>query len=137
MKLRTANLFLGFFVIVLFVLSVAAWLGGAVARVSAYDGCEPYPITAYSPTGIVGCVVYGEGIASWYHGTGIARNDCVWPWTSCTPIKITSLETGRSVIVTPTMFCDCYTGTNVSSTSTWRQSDSSHWIRIRGCSRSG
>jgi hypothetical protein len=80
-------------------------------RAIAYDGCEPEPITVNTPTGIAGCVVYGEGVASWWQGPGVARNDCVYPWTACTPIRITSLETGRSIVVTPTMFCDCYTGT--------------------------
>jgi hypothetical protein len=41
----------------------------------------------------------------------VARNDCVYPWASCQPIRITSLDTGLSVEVTPRMYCDCYTGT--------------------------
>ena len=73
--------------------------------------CRPYQITEYSPTGIVGCEVYGEGIASRYPGPGVARNDCEYPWTNCTPIRITSKDTGITIVVTPTMFCDCYTGT--------------------------
>lgn len=76
-----------------------------------HPGCQPYPVTAYSPTGIVGCEVYGTGTASRWQGPGVARNDCEWPWRDCTSIRITSLQTGRSVVVTPTMFCDCYTGT--------------------------
>jgi hypothetical protein len=55
--------------------------------------------------------VYGEGLASWYSGPGVARNDCTWPWTNCQPIRITVTRTGASVVVRPTMFCDCYTGT--------------------------
>lgn len=74
--------------------------------------CHPIPITDYSPTGVAGCSVYGEGLASWYAGPGVARNDCLWPWEHCQAITITSSQTGRSVTVTPTMFCDCYTGTN-------------------------
>lgn len=93
------------------VLLAAALIGLTAGRVRAYDGCKPYHVTSYSPTGIVGCIVYGEGTASWYHGHGVARNDCVFPWTSCQAIKITSTQTGRSIIVIPTMFCDCYTGT--------------------------
>lgn len=72
--------------------------------------CRPYPVTEYSPTGIVGCEVYGTGMASWYNGPD-ARNDCEYPWTDCEPIRITSLDTGRSVVVQPSQFCDCYTGT--------------------------
>jgi len=82
---------------------------GFVSHVEA--ACEPYPVTEHSPTGIVGCELYGEGIASRWGGPGVARNDCVWPWTHCTPIAITSLQTGITIIVTPRMFCDCYTGT--------------------------
>ena len=77
-----------------------------------YPGCEPYKITSYSPTGIVGCVVYGVGTASWYQGTGAARNDCVYPWNNCQTISIRSLDTGKVIIVTPVTYCDCYTGTS-------------------------
>lgn len=59
----------------------------------------------------MGCEIYGEGVASWYHGTTAARNDCVWPWVACTPIRITALETGKVIVVEPAMYCDCYTGT--------------------------
>jgi hypothetical protein len=41
----------------------------------------------------------------------VARNDCLYPWTDCTPIRVTSLVTGRSIVVQPSMFCDCYTRT--------------------------
>ena len=75
-----------------------------------YPGCEPYKVTAYSPTGVIGCRVYGETTASWYHGSSAARNDCVWPWNACQPITITSLQTGRSITVTPAMYCGCYLG---------------------------
>ena len=74
--------------------------------------CHPIPVTDYSPTGVAGCEVYGEGIASWYAGPGVARNDCIWPWDACSPILITSIDTGRTIQVTPTMFCGCYTGTS-------------------------
>lgn len=71
--------------------------------------CEAYePDPPNEPSGVMGCVVYGEGDASMWAGPGVARNDCVYPWTDCQPIRITSLETGVSVDVTPTMFCDCY-----------------------------
>lgn len=76
-----------------------------------YSGCKPIEVTWYSPTGIAGCQVYGEGIASWYQGPGVARNDCVFPWKNCPAISITSLDTGRTIVVQPTMYCDCYTTT--------------------------
>jgi hypothetical protein len=80
--------------------------------VPATRACERYePNPPHEPTGIKGCEVYGEGTASRWGGPGVARNDCVYPWTDCTPIAITSLETGVTIIVTPTMYCDCYTGT--------------------------
>jgi len=107
----TAKLVTIFIGLVFGMLLLVAIMVTIASRVTAYDGCKPYPVGPYSPTGIVGCQVYGEGIASWYHGTGVARNDCVYPWIACQPIRITSLDTGRSVVVTPTMFCDCYTGT--------------------------
>lgn len=74
-------------------------------------GCHPEPITPDTPTGIAGCVIYGDGIASSWGGPGVARNDCLWPWTDCTPIRIRSLDTGRVIVRTPLMFGDLYTGT--------------------------
>jgi hypothetical protein len=96
-----------------FILAVLLLFGLALpTAVSAGDeGCYSILVGTNTPTGIAGCEVYGEGIASWYHGTGVARNDCTWPFTGCTPITITSLDTGRSVTVVPNMYCDCYTGT--------------------------
>lgn len=77
-----------------------------------YAECRPYPgHPDYAPTAIVGCEIYGEGTASHWQGPGVAKNDCEWPWTDCKLVRITSLETGRSIVVAPTMFCDCYTGT--------------------------
>lgn len=73
--------------------------------------CHPIEVTWYSPTGVAGCSVYGEGYASWWQGPGVARNDCLYPWRNCTPIRITSLATGLTISLRPTMFCDCYTGT--------------------------
>lgn len=74
--------------------------------------CEYYtPNPPNEPTGVKGCEVYGEGFASQWGGPGVARNDCVYPWADCQPIRITSLDTGISVDVTPRMYCDCYTGT--------------------------
>jgi hypothetical protein len=97
-------------------LRLAAWavaltLAAAVSPVLAGDdGCRPYPVTDYSPTGVVGCVVYGEGTASMWGGPGAARNDCVYPWTDCQTISIQSLQTGLVIIVTPTMYGDLYLG---------------------------
>lgn len=56
--------------------------------------------------------MYGEGLASWWGGPGVARNDCLYPWTRCAPIRVTSMSTGLTVTVRPTMYCDCYTGTS-------------------------
>lgn len=73
--------------------------------------CYEIEVRAWSPTGVAGCVRYGTGLASWWQGPGVARNDCIWPWNDCEPIRIRSLDTGRSIVVSPTMYCDCYTGT--------------------------
>jgi hypothetical protein len=78
------------------------------ARAAAADGCRPEPVTPETPSGIAGCVHYGYGIASTWPGPGAARNDCVWPWRDCQTVRVTSLTSGISIIVTPTMFCDCY-----------------------------
>lgn len=82
-----------------------------------HPGCRPIPREEmlehpdWYPTGVKGCVVYGVGTASHWGGPGVARNDCLWPWTACTPIRITSLDTGRSITVQPTMYGDLYTTT--------------------------
>lgn len=82
---------------------------GTVEQVA---GCERYePNPPNEPTGVRGCEVYGEGTASQWQGPGVARNDCLWPWTACAPIQITSLDTGLSVVAIPRMYCDCYTTT--------------------------
>lgn len=52
----------------------------------------------------------GTGIASMWQGPGAATHDCVYPWTSCATRAVQSLETGVTIIVTPTMYCDCYVG---------------------------
>ena len=67
------------------------------------------------PSQCIGDVAYGEGDASTWGGPGVARNDCTYPWTDCTPIRITNLDDrtagyGRSIVVTPTMYCDCWRG---------------------------
>jgi hypothetical protein len=75
------------------------------------EACSFDEVTADNPTGWVGCARYGEGTASMWPGPGVARNDCEWPWDSCQTISIQSLQTGITIIVTPSMYCDCYTGT--------------------------
>lgn len=99
-------------ILVACVLLVALMLLIAFLRPSPLRAaCHPIPVTASSPTGIAGCELYGSGIASWWQGPGVARNDCIWPWNDCAPIRITSLDTGLSIVAYPTTFCDCYTGT--------------------------
>jgi hypothetical protein len=73
--------------------------------------CHPIEVKSWSPTGIAGCPVYGVGWASWWSGPGVARNDCLWPWTRCQSIRITALDTSISVVVRPTMWCDCFVKT--------------------------
>ena len=93
-------------------LAIAISMIPSIAISADYVGCKPYPVGVNSPTGIVGCVVYGTGIASWYGGFSAARNDCVYPWGNCQAISIRSLDTEVTIIVTPRMYCDCYTGTS-------------------------
>lgn len=98
--------------------AVGLLLSSLAAPAVAYDGCHPEPFHKHnSPTQIAGCVVYGTGVASRWGVPGVARNDCEYPWTHCTPIIITNVDPDSpgyltAVIVTPTMFCDCYTGTS-------------------------
>lgn len=82
-----------------------------IATVAEVSACEPYPVSEHSPTGIAGCTVYGTGTASAWGGPGVARNDCLYPWTSCQALAIRSLQTGLVIVVTPRMFGDLYTGT--------------------------
>lgn len=72
--------------------------------------CEVEPASQWAPQGFICPPMYGEGTASQWPGPGVARNDCVYPWTSCPPITITAIDTGRSVTVTPTMWCMCWVG---------------------------
>ena len=94
---------------------VAALLLLALTASPVKADCYAIEVRAWSPTGIAGCTVYGRGLASHWPGPGVARNDCIWPWTDCEPIRIFSHDTGRSIVVRPTMFCDCYTGVRESS----------------------
>jgi len=87
------------------------------AKAGDPEGCEPEPITSDTPTGIAGCLVFGEGIASMYGpGTGVAMNFCTWELrhsTGCGWVQIQSHDTGIVVVVPVIDFCDCYTGTSI------------------------
>jgi len=92
--------------VVILLLVAVAWAGSSRVRAA----CHPIGVTWYSPTGVAGCERYGVGTASMWQGPGAARNDCVWPWRRCQTIRIQSLTTGLTIVVTPTMFCDCWQG---------------------------
>lgn len=47
------------------------------------------------------------GWASTWAGPGAATRDCTWPWTDCQTRAVQSLDTGVTIIVTPTMYCRC------------------------------
>src|SRR5688500_7320805 len=73
--------------------------------------CEPEPASQYAPAGFICAPMYGTGTASAWQGPGAARNDCVWPWLRCVPVVVTALATGRSITVTPSMWCMCWVQT--------------------------
>lgn len=79
------------------------------------DGCYSVPVSANTPTGIAGCIRWGEGIASHYGpGSGVAMNFCTWVRRhtyGCGLVTITSLETGITVTAPVIDFGDLYTGT--------------------------
>lgn len=68
--------------------------------------CLPEPESQWAPAGFICPPIYGTGWASAWQGPGVARNDCVYQWADCEPITIT--YRGRSVTVTPSMWCHCY-----------------------------
>lgn len=79
-------------------------------------GCYQVEVTPNTPTGIAGCVRFGEGTASFYQplGLGAAMNFCTWTFRhnhGCGTVKVTSLQTGISVRIPVVDFCDCYTTT--------------------------
>jgi hypothetical protein len=86
----------------------------APSQVNATE-CEPEPVTPNTPTGIAGCVRYGEGVASHYGpGQGVAMNFCTWERRhsiGCGSVVVTSIETGVSTTAPVVDFCDCFTGT--------------------------
>jgi hypothetical protein len=95
------------------VLAAVLTIGLALASLvrAGDETCHSIPIGPNTPSGVAGCVIYGEGIASEWGGPGVARNDCLWPWRDCQTIAIQSLTTGLTIIVTPRLFGDLYTGT--------------------------
>jgi len=83
------------------------------APVSYGKGCHPEPVTANTPSGIAGCIQWGEGKASYYTptGNGVAMNYCTWVLRhtqGCGSVSITSLDTGVTVTAPVVDFCDCY-----------------------------
>ena len=58
----------------------------------------PSPALAFDPV---------SGWASTWGGPGSATNDCRYPWKDCTPRRVTSLDTGRSIVTVPSQFCLC------------------------------
>lgn len=101
-------------VLVLVLAAIAALIFLSLAG-TARAACEPEPITVNTPTGIAGCEVWGEGVASHYGpGSGAAMNFCTWELrhsTGCGSATVTSVDTGITVVVPIVDFCDCYTGT--------------------------
>lgn len=100
--------------VAVFLLTLAALLFVSPAR--AVDGCYPVKVTGNTPTGIAGCIRFGDGIGSEYgkRGFGVAMNFCTWTLrhsTGCGEVLVSSKDTGRGVIVPVVDFCDCYTGT--------------------------
>jgi hypothetical protein len=84
-------------------------------RLERDTDCRSEPITPETPTGIAGCEVFGEGIASHYGpGDGVAMNFCTFALRTtqgCGFVEITSIQTGRTVVAPVVDFGDLYTGT--------------------------
>lgn len=100
-------------------LALGAILVAALATPAPAVACGTIPVGPNTPTGIAGCVRWGEGIASWYAsggpGLGVAMNYCTWSVRhrhGCGYVTITSLDTGLTVTAPVVDFCDCYTGTD-------------------------
>lgn len=70
--------------------------------------CVPEAASQWAPAGFICDPIYGDGWASMWGGPGAATNSCVYPWKDCQTIAVTSLETGITIIVTPTTWCHCW-----------------------------
>ena len=97
---------------ILGVFSIAAigWVLLAMLTVASVraNECEVEPASEWAPQGFICPPHYGDGDASMWGGLGVAVNSCVYPWTACPPIRITSHVTGVSIVVTPVMWCHCW-----------------------------
>ena len=98
------------FLVMIAIAILAALLLSIPTRVEAAE-CIPEPESQWAPAGWICPPIYGTGTASTWDGPGVARNDCVFPWNDCAPIVVSYPTTGRSVVVTPTMWCHCYVNT--------------------------
>ena len=74
------------------------------------ETCRPEPVTPETPSGIAGCTLDGPtaGKASTWGGATAAAQWCVYPWTDCGSVRVTSHETGVSIVAQVGMFCDCW-----------------------------
>lgn len=74
------------------------------------ETCRSIPVTWYSPSGVAGCTLDGptDGIASWYGGEVAAANWCTWPWDRCGSVRVTSHQTGVTIVAPVAQYCDCW-----------------------------
>ena len=85
-----------------------------VVSVSAVNGgdetCRPERVTPETPSGIAGCTLDGPtaGKASTWSGRTAAAQWCVYPWTDCGSVRVTSHATGLTIVAPVGMFCDCW-----------------------------
>ena len=92
-------------------LGVTVFSLALAAPVGAGDEtCRPEPITPETPSGIAGCTIDGPtvGVASTWGGTTTAAQWCVYPWTDCGWVRVTSHLTGLSIESRVGTFCDCW-----------------------------
>lgn len=84
---------------------------GLTAR-TTLAACYTVPVTPNTPSGIAGCEVWGEGIASHYGpGDGVAMNFCTWVLRhseGCGSVNVTAIDTGLVVTVPVVDFCGCW-----------------------------
>lgn len=98
------------------VMGFVVWGAIAPAFSPTRAACVRYePVPPNEPTGIKGCERWGEGLATHYGpGDGAAMNFCTWELRhseGCGAVRVTSMESGISLIVPIIDYCDCYTGT--------------------------